>query len=421
MEAPGEGSCARSGAVKVARGRGPPVIMRAMSLIPSAWGGRPLWAEIDLDALTHNVRLLAARAAPSRICAVVKANAYGHGAVACGRAALGGRRGPRGRLRRRGGGAPRSRHRRARPGRRLHVPYRRGAGGRAAAPAGRGLARVRRGARGGGAPRGRTVPRPPRARVRPEPPRAPPDALVALAERARAMPGVEVEGLFTHFAAAEEGDQRFTRRQFDVLREVSARLPFVDPSATAPPRRASCSTRRWRSRRCAPGLSMYGYRPAPGAAPTRTFDPCSRCGAASRASRRRAGRHGGLRPDVGGGRAARIALVMCGYADGYRRGSATAPTCSCAAAARRWSAASRWTCAWWTSPRSPGSPPGTSRRCSAATARSGWTPTSSPRSPTPSPGSSSRASPRASRGSTCATARIQAISTLTHRTPAPRL
>ena len=58
--------------------------MRAMPYPPSRWGGRPVWAEIDLDALAHNVRLLAGRAAPARLWAVVKANAYGHGAVACG-------------------------------------------------------------------------------------------------------------------------------------------------------------------------------------------------------------------------------------------------------------------------------------------------------------------------------------------------
>lgn len=46
------------------------------------------WARIDLDAVTHNVRVLRALAAPARMCAVVKANGYGHGAVAVGRAAL---------------------------------------------------------------------------------------------------------------------------------------------------------------------------------------------------------------------------------------------------------------------------------------------------------------------------------------------
>jgi alanine racemase len=49
---------------------------------------RPAWVEIDLDAIAHNVSLLAGLVAPSRLCAVVKADAYGHGAVAVARAAL---------------------------------------------------------------------------------------------------------------------------------------------------------------------------------------------------------------------------------------------------------------------------------------------------------------------------------------------
>ena len=46
------------------------------------------WAEIDLQALRHNVALLAARAAPASLCAVVKANGYGHGAESVAEAAL---------------------------------------------------------------------------------------------------------------------------------------------------------------------------------------------------------------------------------------------------------------------------------------------------------------------------------------------
>ena len=49
---------------------------------------RPAWAEIDLDAIRANARLLAALASPSALCAVVKADAYGHGAVPVARAAL---------------------------------------------------------------------------------------------------------------------------------------------------------------------------------------------------------------------------------------------------------------------------------------------------------------------------------------------
>ena len=41
------------------------------------------WAEINLSALAHNVRVLATESAPSEVWAVVKANAYGHGALQC--------------------------------------------------------------------------------------------------------------------------------------------------------------------------------------------------------------------------------------------------------------------------------------------------------------------------------------------------
>ncbi|HYZ98203.1 MAG TPA: alanine racemase [Acidimicrobiales bacterium] len=46
------------------------------------------WAEIDLGAVRHNVRTLRALAAPARLCVVVKANGYGHGAVPVGMAAV---------------------------------------------------------------------------------------------------------------------------------------------------------------------------------------------------------------------------------------------------------------------------------------------------------------------------------------------
>lgn len=51
---------------------------------------RSAWAEIDLGAITTNARTLAALAAPAALCAVVKANGYGHGATAAARAALDG-------------------------------------------------------------------------------------------------------------------------------------------------------------------------------------------------------------------------------------------------------------------------------------------------------------------------------------------
>ena len=38
------------------------------------------WAEIDLDAVAHNFNLVK-NAAKTRVCCVIKADAYGHGAV----------------------------------------------------------------------------------------------------------------------------------------------------------------------------------------------------------------------------------------------------------------------------------------------------------------------------------------------------
>jgi alanine racemase len=51
---------------------------------------RPAWAEIDLAAIRGNARLLSDLVAPAKLCAVVKAWAYGHGPVRAARAALAG-------------------------------------------------------------------------------------------------------------------------------------------------------------------------------------------------------------------------------------------------------------------------------------------------------------------------------------------
>lgn len=49
-------------------------------------GHRPTWAEINLDALSANFHLVKERVGPDvNVMAVVKANAYGHGAVECAR------------------------------------------------------------------------------------------------------------------------------------------------------------------------------------------------------------------------------------------------------------------------------------------------------------------------------------------------
>jgi alanine racemase len=50
--------------------------------------GRWAWADIDLDAVAHNVRHVLDRVRPAAVRAVVKADGYGHGATPISRAAL---------------------------------------------------------------------------------------------------------------------------------------------------------------------------------------------------------------------------------------------------------------------------------------------------------------------------------------------
>jgi len=51
---------------------------------------RPSWAEVDRAAISANVAAIAARVSPASLCAVVKADGYGHGSIEAARAAIDG-------------------------------------------------------------------------------------------------------------------------------------------------------------------------------------------------------------------------------------------------------------------------------------------------------------------------------------------
>ena len=51
---------------------------------------RPTFAYVDPSAIAHNVKVIGDQVAPAAVCAVVKADAYGHGAIVGARAALAG-------------------------------------------------------------------------------------------------------------------------------------------------------------------------------------------------------------------------------------------------------------------------------------------------------------------------------------------
>ncbi len=287
---------------------------------PERWSGRPLWAEIDLDALTFNVRTLVAQAAPAQLYAVVKANAYGHGAPAIARAAI--EAGAAGvavvcvdeaeELRRAGIEAPI-----------LVVGY------TSASEAERivelsltptvtsmqvalALSRF-------ATARGVTQ----KVHVELESGLnrhgLPLEDLVAFAESARALPGIEIEGLYTHFAAAEEGDQTFTRAQYDALIRVSESLPWI-PMRHCSASASVLATPDMKLDAVRAGISIYGYHPAPDCGAEielrRVLSLKSRI---ARVLEVDAGATVGYGRTWTASAPAKIALIMCGYADGYRR------------------------------------------------------------------------------------------------------
>ena len=291
-----------------------------MNSSPDHWPGRPCWAEIDLDAIAHNVGLLAARAAPARLFAIVKANAYGHGAVPVGRAALDAGAAGLGvicvdegeELRVSGIDAPVLVLAYTQPSEAERIVELR------LTPV-VGSMRVALALSNAAASRGVTQPVHLELESGLYRHGLPLDDLVAFAGRVRALPGIEVEGLFTHFAAAEEGDTAFTRSQYDALMEASARLPWI------PVRHCAASASVLNAPAMAldivrAGIAIYGYEPAPGIAGDLDLRPALSLKArVARVIDVAPGATVGYGRTWTAARLSRIALIMCGYADGYRR------------------------------------------------------------------------------------------------------
>jgi len=278
-----------------------------------------VWAEIDLDALEHNVRTLVDLAAPAKLCAVVKANAYGHGAPAVAHAALAAGAAGLGvvcvdegeELRGAGVTAPILvlGHAQTSEARRIvefNLTPTVGsmqlalALSRFAGDAGR-IQPVHVELESGLNRNGLPI-----------------DELVRFAESLRHLPAVRVEGLYTHFAAAEEGDQTFTNAQYDALVAASARLPWIAVRHCAASASVLASPHH-RFEMVRAGLAMYGYHPAPHPDGTHLKPVLSLKSRIARLVDVEPGATVGYGRTWTARRPSRIALVMCGYADGYRR------------------------------------------------------------------------------------------------------
>jgi alanine racemase len=221
---------------------------------------RPAWAEVDLAAIRHNVAEVARVSAPAAVWAVVKADGYGHGSVEVARAAL--EAGAAGlcvalvseaaELRAAGVDAPvlllsepplDAVAEAVALGLRLTVYRPTTARAIAAAGGGRLHVKVDTGMHRVGV--------------------APHD-LAALVSEIRALPELELEGLWTHFAMADAPDDPFTAEQISVFDTATCGLsvPIVHlansaAALTVPDARRSLV-------RC--GIAVYGIAPSAGIA-----------------------------------------------------------------------------------------------------------------------------------------------------------
>lgn len=289
---------------------------------------RPTWVEVDLEALGHNVRCLVELAGEAKLMAVLKADAYGHGAVKVARTALSHGAAWLGvatleegmTLRRAGIEAPililgylpawqagdALRHRltatvftwpvleafsemarRLNTTARVHIKVDTGMGRL-------GLSS---------------------------------NEAVSFIKRANPLPNIEIEGLLTHFGRADEADLSPTRRQLNVFQAILAELdalnlrpPLVHASNTA----ALINLPEARFDMVRSGIGLYGLTPSPDTALPAGMKPVlSFKTTIAQVKRLPPGSPIGYGATYHTRGEEVIAIIPVGYADGFRRAPRT--------------------------------------------------------------------------------------------------
>jgi alanine racemase len=294
--------------------------MQLQSASSDLWQGRPLWAEIDLDALADNVRLLKSQANGAALMAVVKANAYGHGAVAVARAALAAGADRLGvicvdegeQLRRAGITAPIlvMGHTPLGETQRLvdlsltpSVVSDQTALALARVAGERGIEmpvhlKVDTGLNRYGLPRSKAA---------------------DLGRWLRDLAGIQVEGLFTHFASADEGDKSYTIEQYRLFLSVAEQLNWV-PIRHVSNTATLLDIPDMSLEMVRPGLGIYGCYPSTQVKRNLPLRPVlSLKGYLVRVTPIAPGESVSYSRTWRASRPSLIGLVMCGYADGLPR------------------------------------------------------------------------------------------------------
>lgn len=285
----------------------------------------PIWATIDLDAIAHNVRAIKRHVGDQvALMAVVKANAYGHGAIPVARVALESgaswlavsRVSEAVALRQSGISAPI-----------LVMGYTPVAGAAVAVPNDLTLTVTSMAlaeALSAAADRaGKTVP----IHVKIDTGMGRfgllPDEVSAVVRDVRRLPGLELEGAFTHFSVADLADKSYTRQQFAFYQEILAQLereggqiPIRHVANSA----ATLDLPETHLDAVRIGIALYGLHPSDEVEPAVPLHPAL-------ALKGRIGRVRTLPPgsSISYGRTfiterpTPVALVPAGYGDGYLR------------------------------------------------------------------------------------------------------
>jgi alanine racemase len=284
-----------------------------------------VWAEIDLDAIAHNVAALKRHVGDRvAIMAVVKSNAYGHGAEPVAHAALESgaewlavnRIGEGIKLRRAGIGAPI-----------LVMGYSPAASVPEAVDSDLALtvtdlalAEALSAAAGHA---GKTVP----VHVKVDTGMGrfglAPEEAVEFALALARLPGLTLQGLFTHFAVADQADKSYTRRQFAIYGQVLAGLEAAGipvPVRHVANSAATLDLPEMHLDAVRVGIALYGLRPSQEIEPAVALRPAltlkSRVGQVRRLPAGSSISYGRTfiteRPST-------MALISCGYGDGYAR------------------------------------------------------------------------------------------------------
>lgn len=150
-----------------------------------------------------------------------------------------------------------------------------------------------------------------------------PDEVVPFVQRVAGLPGITVEGLYTHFAVADLADKEYTRHQFAIFQQIRTRL------AAGGLRPAMCHVANSAATLDLPemhldavrvGIALYGLRPSGEVEPAVPLRPA--LALKSHVARVRtlpAGSSISYGRTYITPRAMPVALIPVGYGDGYHR------------------------------------------------------------------------------------------------------